>query len=187
MTIEKKTIRSDIPGHHTMLSNTGYNIGSQPQDEGRRLVVGRDITLNGDIASCDHLVVEGTVNAQSFTARRIDILEVGKFSGNAEVTDAVIGGSFDGKLVVSGRLTVKSTGRIKGEISYGSLEVEAGARIDGQIVAVVAAVSVETVGGAVVVDLNTNDNGSASDAVTETGEEDATGTRPRVFRRSSGF
>ncbi len=132
-------------------------------------------------------MVEGTVNAQSFTARRIDILEVGKFSGNAEVTDAVIGGSFDGKLVVSGRLTVKSTGRIKGEISYGSLEVEAGARIDGQIVAVVAAVSVETVGGAVVVDLNTNDNGSTSDAVTETGEEDATGTRPRVFRRSSGF
>ncbi len=187
MTIEKKTIRSDIPGHHTMLSNTGYNIGSQPQDEGRRLVVGRDITLNGDIASCDHLVVEGTVNAQSFNARRIDILEVGKFSGNAEVTDAVIGGSFDGKLVVSGRLTVKSTGRIKGEISYGSLEVEAGARIDGQIVAVVAAVAVDTVGAAVVVDMNTNDNATETGTQSETGEEDASGTRPRVFRRSSGF
>ncbi len=95
MSIEKKTIRSDIPGHHTML-NASYS--ASPQEEGRRLVVGRDITLNGDIASCDHLVVEGTVHAQSFWARRMDILESGFFAGTAEVQDGVIAGRFEGKL-----------------------------------------------------------------------------------------
>ncbi|HYD17126.1 MAG TPA: polymer-forming cytoskeletal protein [Patescibacteria group bacterium] len=185
MSIEKKTIRSDIPGHHTMLSSTmGFNVGNVPNDEGRRLVVGRDITLNGAIASCDHLVIEGTVHADSFNARRIDILEVGCFVGNTELTDAVIAGRFEGKLNVSGRLTVKSTGRIIGEISYGSLEVEAGAKIEGKLASIAVAAVAETVSPAVV-DMNTNDN--ATETKAEGGEDEQSEDRPRIFRRTSGF
>ncbi len=181
MSIEKKTIRSDIPGHHTLL-NASLSYAGSTQEEGRRLVVGRDITLNGDIASCDHLVVEGTVHAQSFGARRMDILEVGFFAGNAEVQDAVIAGRFEGKMKVSGRLTVKSTGRIYGEVEYGTLEVEGGAKIEGQLnAAAVAAIESLAPG---VIDLNTNDNasGTVAEASDETTEE-----RPKVFRRAIGF
>ena len=73
MTIEKKTIRSDIPGHHTMMMNSISYAGTT-QEESRRLVIGREITLNGNIAACEHLVIEGTVEAQNFSARRLDIL-----------------------------------------------------------------------------------------------------------------
>lgn len=178
MSIEKKTIRSDIPGHQTMLG--GSNAYGAQQDEGRRLVVGRDITLNGDIAACDHLVVEGTVHAQNFTARRMDILEVGFFAGNADLTDAVIAGRFEGKLKVSGRLTVKATGRLHGEVEYGTLEVEAGAKIEGKLTAQAV---VPAVAALPVVDANTNDNA-------ETGSDDTDGKseeRPKVFRRAIGY
>lgn len=180
MSIEKKTIRSDIPGHHTML-NAAYS--GSPQEEGRRLVVGRDITLNGDIASCDHLVVEGTVHAQSFGARRMDIMESGFFAGSAEVVDAVIAGRFEGKLKVSGRLTVRATGRLYGEVEYGTLEVEGGAKIEGHLAAQAAAV-VEALIPAAVVEVNTNDNNTAASDETsgETTEE-----RPKVFRRAIGY
>jgi len=179
MTVEKKTIRSDIPGHQNMISGgiSGY---ASPQEEGRRLTVGRDITLNGDIASCDHLVVEGTVHAQSFQARRMDVLECGYFAGSAEVQDAVIAGRFEGKIKVHGRLIVKATGRVYGEIEYGTLEAENGSRIEGQLL-VLAPVAAE-IAQPILVQTNDN-NGEVQIAVSdETAEE-----RPKVFRRAIGY
>lgn len=176
MSVEKKMIRSDIPGHTAML-NGGY---AAVAEESRRLIVGRDISLNGDIGCCDHLVVEGTVNAQGFSARRIDILEAGSFVGSAHVQDAVIAGRFEGKLTVTGRLTVKSTGRVSGEIEYASVECEAGAKIDGQmnmIPAPAAAVEQPALAAPTL-----NDN---VENLFETEEESTEG--PRVFRRAVGY
>lgn len=183
MTIEKKTIRSDIPGHHTLM-NGSLSYAGTPQEESRRLIVGRDITLNGDIACCDCLIVEGTVHAQGFTARRLDILEVGFFAGSAEVQDVVVAGRFEGKLVVPGRLTVKSTGRIYGEIEYGVLEAEAGAKVEGQLAALAQIPMQETVPA-----LEAQDHNDNVESLYE-GEGDAgetTEERPRVFRRAIGF
>ncbi len=133
MSVEKKTIRSDIPGSHVFLNgNVGY-VGSTIDGGTRRLVVTRDVTLNGEISSCNYLVIEGVVQAASFTARRMDILDGGLFNGTAEVQDCVIAGRFEGKLSVLGRLTVKPSGRICGDVEYGMLEVEAGGKITGQL------------------------------------------------------
>ena len=136
MSTEKKTIRSDIPGSHVFLNgNIGY-VGST-MDDMRRLVVSRDITLNGNISSCNYLVIEGVVQADTFSARRMDILDSGLFCGTAAVQDCVIAGRFEGKLSVFGRLTVKSTGQIYGEVEYAVLEVEAGAKIESQLTSIV--------------------------------------------------
>ena len=138
MSVEKKTIRSDIPGSHVYQNaNVGYT--SSPVDGVRRLVVSRDITLNGNISDCNYLVVEGVVQANDFSARRMDILATGLFSGTAEVTDCVIAGRFEGKLAVHGRLTIKPTGVVCGDIQYGSLEIESGAKIEGQMTPVAVA------------------------------------------------
>ena len=181
MSIEKKTIRSDIPGHSNMLGGSASYAGSA-QDEGRRLVVGRDISLNGDIGCCDHLVVEGTVNAQGFTARRIDVLEAGFFAGSAHVQDAVIAGRFEGKLTVSGRLSVKSTGRLYGQIEYGSVECEAGARIEGQMVLIAPPAAAET---PVLAAPTVNDN--VENLFDDSSEEGTAEETPRVFRRAVGY
>ena len=129
MNIEKKTIRSDIPGHHTYLSGHSY----AASDDAARLIVGRGIRLQGSVSSCDHLIVEGQIDAADLTARRLDIIDSGVFSGAAQVTDAVISGRFEGCLTVTGRLNLRSTARIFGEIRYGQMEVEAGALIEGQL------------------------------------------------------
>lgn len=143
MTVEKKTIRSDIPGSHVFLNgNVGY-VGSTTS-EASRLVIGRDISLQGQIASCDYLVIEGVVQADTFSARRMDILESGLFRGVADVQDCVIAGRLEGKLSVHGRLTVKSTGQIYGTVEYGTLEVETGAKIDGQMTSVLPPVAVSS-------------------------------------------
>lgn len=197
MSVEKKTIRSDIPGHHTFLNGSVGYVGSS-SEEARRMIVGRDIGLSGEISACEHLVVEGTVQAAMFTARRLDVLEPGLFAGAAEVQDAVIAGRFEGRLVVSGRLTVKSTGRLYGDIQYGVLEVEGGGRMEGQIAAVAApeARVIETpqepeVSGNTEPEVPNNVerlfDAKAGEREEGDGGEEAAPRRPQAFRRAIGY
>lgn len=169
MTVEKRTIRTDIPGHQALLhGGSGASV-----DETRRMVVGRDIALKGDIASCDHLIVEGVVEAKMLTTRRLDILEHGLFAGVAEAHDACISGRFQGHLCVRGRLTVKAGAYIVGDVEYGEIEAEAGCRLEVNL-RVLAPLQQEM--NFVPSDLVANDVAPAAEA-----EE-----RPKSFRRTSG-
>jgi cytoskeletal protein CcmA (bactofilin family) len=101
--------------------------------QGRRLVVGRGITMSGEIEACDHLVVEGTVEAALKGASVLEISETGVFYGSVEIDEAVVAGRFEGELSVNGQLSVRTTGSITGTISYKELAIEAGALLDGKI------------------------------------------------------
>ncbi len=102
-------------------------------DPVRKLIVGRDISLNGEINACDYLVVEGTVEARVREGKRIEITDTGLFRGTVEIEEADIGGKFEGDITVRGRLRVRSTGRIEGKVQYGELEVEAGGQLEGDV------------------------------------------------------
>ena len=56
----------------------------------------------------------------------------GLFKGNAEVGAADIGGIFEGSLT-AGMLVVRATGRIRGRIVYGEIEIECGATVIGEM------------------------------------------------------
>ncbi|HTJ63878.1 MAG TPA: polymer-forming cytoskeletal protein [Alphaproteobacteria bacterium] len=99
----------------------------------RKLIVGRDITLSGEIAACDHLIVEGTVEASVKECHRLEVAETGLFKGAVEISEAEIAGRFEGQITVQGRLSVRSTGRIEGKIQYGELAVDAGGTLDGEV------------------------------------------------------
>lgn len=101
--------------------------------EQRRLTVGRDISLTGEIGSCDVLVVEGTVEAKLREGRSVEIAESGLFKGSVEIEEADIAGRFEGDISVRGRLTVRSTGKITGSIRFGELAVDAGGQLIGDI------------------------------------------------------
>lgn len=101
--------------------------------EGKTLVVGRDISLAGQITACDKLVVEGRVEADLDSCRQLDISPTGTFRGSASIEEAEISGHFEGKLVVGKRLKVRSSARITGEIAYGQIEIEAGGQISGEV------------------------------------------------------
>lgn len=99
----------------------------------RKLIVGREISLSGDITACDILVVEGNIEATLRDGRHLEITEAGHFKGSVEIDEADIAGKFEGSLTVRGRLKLRSTGQVEGTLSYGELEVEAGGRIVGEI------------------------------------------------------
>jgi cytoskeletal protein CcmA (bactofilin family) len=101
--------------------------------EGKTLVVGREISLNGQIAACDKLVVEGSVEANLECCRLLDISQTGIFKGSAEIEEAEISGRFEGRLISSKRLRVRATAQIIGSIEYSQIEIEPGGIISGDV------------------------------------------------------
>jgi len=106
--------------------------GAATEGEGSKLIVGRNIRLKGEIASCDTLVVEGHVEA-SMDSRVIQIAESGVFIGEAGIDIAEVSGQFEGKLTARKRLVIRKSGRVSGTIRYGQIEIEAGGRISGDV------------------------------------------------------
>ena len=105
---------------------------AESEEEGSRLIVGRNIQLKGEITACDTLVVEGRVEA-SMNSRMIQVSEAGLFDGEATVETAEIAGRFEGTLTARERLLVRSTGKITGKVRYGRVEIEDGGEIAGEI------------------------------------------------------
>ncbi len=101
--------------------------------ESKKLIVGREIVLSGQITSCDRLIVEGRVEASLTESRIIEIADTGHFKGSAEIESADIGGRFEGTLTVRERLFIRSTGKLSGKITYGQIEIEPGGEISGEV------------------------------------------------------
>jgi len=108
-------------------------IPTPKRDEMRRLIVGREISLTGEITSCERLVVEGTVEANLSNCREIEIAEAGLMKGTAAIEEAEIRGRYEGSLTVRKRLLIRGTGKVTGTVRYGQLEVELGGQLAGDI------------------------------------------------------
>jgi cytoskeletal protein CcmA (bactofilin family) len=106
---------------------------SSMEPEHKKLIVGRDISLNGEIRTCDTLVVEGRVEAVLQDCKNIEIMAPGEFKGAAEVDVADISGRFDGDLTARQRLIVRAGGKVLGKIRYGQLEIERGGVLSGEV------------------------------------------------------
>ena len=103
------------------------------EGETKKLTVGRDIQLKGEITSCDKLVVEGRVEASLSDARAIEVAPTGYFKGDAQVDEADISGHYEGHLVARHKLTVRANGRVTGSIRYGRIVIESGGEISGDM------------------------------------------------------
>ena len=127
--VHRRTV--DVPMPTPRRPSPGEPLGGVA--DARKMFVGREIVVTGEITSCDQLLLEGTAEVKLRESRHLEVTEGGIFKGLAEVDDADIAGRFEGELIVHGRLRVRATGSIEGRIQYGELEVESGGRMIGDI------------------------------------------------------
>ncbi len=104
---------------------------SGAKGEERKLVVGREISLSGEIKACEKLIVEGQVQADLQDCKLLRISESGLFKGTAVVDEADIRGRFEGDLTVQVHLELRATGRIEGNLRYAGLQIERGGKVIG--------------------------------------------------------
>jgi cytoskeletal protein CcmA (bactofilin family) len=104
-----------------------------------KLTVGPDIKLKGaEITDCDTLVVEGRVEA-SMDSRVIQIAESGVFVGRVGIDTAEIRGRFEGELTAHKQLVIRASGRVSGTIRYGSISIEEGGELSGDVATIALA------------------------------------------------
>ena len=101
--------------------------------DGRRLIVGREICLSGEITACDTLVVEGRVEATLNDSHRIEIADSGYFKGKVDIAVAEIKGQFEGELIARDQLIIRKTGRVTGKVAFAEIEIERGGEISGDV------------------------------------------------------
>ena len=108
--------------------------GSNASSGGKaRLIVGTEIKLKGaEINDCDTLIVEGQVDA-SMTSRVIEVAKTGLFRGKVQVEFAEIRGRFEGELTAHKQLMIRASGRVSGKIRYGSIHIEEGGELSGEV------------------------------------------------------
>ncbi len=105
-----------------------------PPEAAATLSVGPGISLKGEaISDCDTLVVDGALEVAT-QARLLRVSERGSFKGEVTVDVAEIRGRFEGTLHVRQKLVVFATGRVSGHVSYGSLVIEEGGELAGEVV-----------------------------------------------------
>lgn len=103
------------------------------QQDAKTLTISRDISLKGDIAECDSLIVEGHIEGTLDSARALEVSRGGRFVGSAKAETATISGRFDGDLQVVSALRITASGKVTGTVSYGRLEIEQGGEVLGDI------------------------------------------------------
>lgn len=121
-----------IPGMPAKPNNDTSNaVVIEPQ----HLLMGRDINLKGgEITSCKRLTLDGQVEGAILKGAQIlEVSPKGTFKGTAEVDEAVIAGRFEGELTARKRLVVRETGAINGKVCYGSIVIEPGGQISGEM------------------------------------------------------
>jgi cytoskeletal protein CcmA (bactofilin family) len=101
--------------------------------DGKRLVIGKQIRMSGEISGCEKLVVEGKVEATLSDVKAIEVTANGTFKGNADVESAVIAGTYEGTLKVNGHLEIAPSGVVKGGVSYKTIAVANGGKLLGSI------------------------------------------------------
>ncbi|HEX2525200.1 MAG TPA: polymer-forming cytoskeletal protein [Geminicoccus sp.] len=100
---------------------------------GKRLIVGQGIRLAGEITACDRLVVEGFCEVTLNETRALEIAGSGRFIGGCEVEEAEISGTYEGELTVRKRLLIRSSGKVRGNVRYGEIEIERGGMLSGSV------------------------------------------------------
>ncbi len=96
------------------------------------LIVGRDIHVKGEIEDCRALIVEGRVEA-TLKTDRLEVRKGGIFVGSAEAGQAIVAGTVEGSLTVSGLLEVSEGGQVRGDTRYGRISIKTGGVIAGSV------------------------------------------------------
>jgi cytoskeletal protein CcmA (bactofilin family) len=95
-------------------------------------LISASCSLEGSIEAEGTLIVEGSVRG-TIKCTSLEILENGRVDAKVEGENVTVAGDFEGEMICSRRLGVLSTGKVLGDISYGTLSIESGGLLNGTL------------------------------------------------------
>ena len=96
-------------------------------------LIGAGSKLEGELDCAGDLVVAGDVSGNAKVGGSLTLAEDGRWEGNVHSGNAVLCGELHGDIVVTERLEIRKTARIRGTIRAKTIAIETGARVDGDM------------------------------------------------------
>src|SRR5262245_51655810 len=94
-------------------------------------VIGRGAVIHGTIRTRGRIQVDGQLEGTLEVDGQVSVGPGGSIVGEVIADEVAVGGRIDGKLTARKHLHVTSSGAVKGELRYGSLQIDRGAVLDG--------------------------------------------------------
>jgi cytoskeletal protein CcmA (bactofilin family) len=116
-------------------SRTGSGDTPMPSSSGGRSgalsFIGNEVTITGNINASGDMHIDGTIEGD-IDCGQIILGASGRVKGNVTANRATIGGTVEGTVTAS-ELLVERTASLSGDLSYDSISIETGARVDGRL------------------------------------------------------
>ena len=110
---------------------------SQPPQKRLDSLIGAGTTVHGGILFTGGLRIDGTVNGNVATVDHqsgtLVISEQARIEGEVRVSHVVINGTVSGPVTANDYLELQAKARVKGDVSYRSLEMHVGAIVEGKL------------------------------------------------------
>lgn len=115
---------------------------SKPQNRIDSLI-GAGTIIEGDLNFSGGMRIDGRVNGNVVATpgkpSTLVLSELAQVNGEVNVTHLVVNGVINGSVSASEYLELQSKARVKGDVSYHTIEIQLGAVIDGRLLHAVAA------------------------------------------------
>ena len=96
------------------------------------LIIGSSANIKGNVKDDNEITIYGNVEGD-IECKKLTIGKSGSAKGKIITENLVIEGNVEGDIKVKDHLTIYTTGRTSGKISYGSINIDDGGKIEGEI------------------------------------------------------
>lgn len=93
--------------------------------------IGSEVTITGNVNASGDIHVDGTIEGD-LTCGQLILGGSGRVKGNITAQRATLGGTVEGS-VNAGELLVERSAQLSGDLSYDSVSIETGAKVDGRL------------------------------------------------------
>lgn len=104
-----------------------------PTSEAGDTVIAQGVRVEGEFVSAGNVVIEGEVHGAIATSQHLIVGAHAKIVADVRASTALVAGNVEGNLYISGRLELKATSQISGDVTADDLIVESGAIINGRL------------------------------------------------------
>jgi cytoskeletal protein CcmA (bactofilin family) len=94
-------------------------------------VIGRGAVIDGTVRARGRVQIDGRIEGALEVEGQVSVGPSGSLEGTVIADDLAVGGHVAGSILARGHLHVLAGGSVRGEVRYGSLEVERGGVIHG--------------------------------------------------------
>ena len=97
-------------------------------------LIGKSVSIKGELVGSEDLFLDGNFEGTvTLTDNRLTIGPNARIKGDLQVRDVVVFGLIDGNIVASGRIELRQTAVVNGDIVAGRLSIEESATVRGRV------------------------------------------------------